>query len=65
MTTEYAVGDFQVRPAERSNHLLGRPVALGARAFDLLLTLIERRTRGRSAAQPCARAASGAASQRA
>jgi predicted ATPase/DNA-binding winged helix-turn-helix (wHTH) protein len=45
MASEYVVGDFQVRPAERCIYLLGRPVALGARAFDLLLTLIEHRAR--------------------
>jgi predicted ATPase/DNA-binding winged helix-turn-helix (wHTH) protein len=45
MTINYAVGDFQVRPAERCIYLRGRPVALGARAFDLLLTLIEHRAR--------------------
>ena len=42
---EFAVGEFQVRPAERRVYQHGRPVALGARAFDLLLTLIEHRSR--------------------
>jgi predicted ATPase/DNA-binding winged helix-turn-helix (wHTH) protein len=45
MTTDYAVGSFQVSPAERCVYSLGRPVALGARAFDLLLTLIQHRDR--------------------
>jgi len=34
-----------VRPAERRVLLHGRPVALGARAFDLLLALVEQRER--------------------
>lgn len=41
----YDTGRFQVRPAERRVYESGRPVALGARAFDLLLALIERRER--------------------
>lgn len=45
MAAEYGVGAFQVRPAERRVYAHGRPVPLGARAFDLLLALIEHRDR--------------------
>jgi predicted ATPase/DNA-binding winged helix-turn-helix (wHTH) protein len=45
VSVEFAVGEFRVRPAERRVVLHGRPVALGARAFDLLLALIENRDR--------------------
>jgi TolB-like protein len=38
-------GGFEVRPAERRVLVHGEPVALGARAFDLLLALIEHRDR--------------------
>lgn len=38
-------GGFEVRPAERRVLQHGEPVALGARAFDLLLALIEHRDR--------------------
>ncbi len=38
-------GGFEVRPAERRVLLHGQPVALGARAFDLLLALIEQHER--------------------
>ena len=38
-------GGFEVRPAERRVLLHGQPVGLGARAFDLLLVLIEQRER--------------------
>jgi predicted ATPase/DNA-binding winged helix-turn-helix (wHTH) protein len=38
-------GPVEIRPAERGLVLQGRPLALGARAFDLLLALIERRDR--------------------
>jgi TolB-like protein len=38
-------GGFEVRPAERRVLANGQPVALGARAFDLLLALIEQRER--------------------
>jgi predicted ATPase/DNA-binding winged helix-turn-helix (wHTH) protein len=41
----YAVGDFEVRPGERRVLCGGAPVALGSRAFDLLLCLIEHRDR--------------------
>lgn len=45
MTTAYTVGEFEVRPAERRVLARGEPVALGARAFDLLLALIEHHDR--------------------
>ena len=38
-------GGFEVRPAERRVLANGQPVALGARAFDLLLALVEHRER--------------------
>ena len=43
MALEYVWGAFQVRPAERQVWQAGQAVQLGARAFDLLLALIERR----------------------
>lgn len=45
MASHYETGRFQVRPAERRVYDQGRPAVLGARAFDLLLALIERRER--------------------
>jgi non-specific serine/threonine protein kinase len=41
----YQASGFEVRPAERRVLRDGEAVALGARAFDLLLALIERRDR--------------------
>src|SRR5687767_4503620 len=38
-------GRFQISPAERMLRVDGVPAALGARAFDLLLALAERRER--------------------
>jgi DNA-binding winged helix-turn-helix (wHTH) protein len=38
-------GRFEISPAERLVRVDGRPVTLGARAFDLLLTLARRRDR--------------------
>ena len=38
-------GRFQISPAERMLRVDGEPAALGARAFDLLLALAERRER--------------------
>src|ERR1043165_4596291 len=38
-------GGAEVRPDERRMLVDGKPVALGARAFDLLLVLIEHRDR--------------------
>lgn len=40
-----AGGRFELRPAERRLFVDGRPAALGARAFDLLIALVERRDR--------------------
>lgn len=42
---EYRFGHFRLLPAERQLFASGRPAKLGARAFDLLLTLVERRDR--------------------
>ena len=41
----YRFGTVEVRPAERRVLVEGTPAALGARAFDLLLALIEHRDR--------------------
>jgi len=41
----FEFGRFAIRPAERRLLVNGGPVALGARAFDLLLTLAEHRDR--------------------
>jgi len=38
-------GQFEIRPAERVLRVDGRDVAVGARAFDLLLVLARRRER--------------------
>ena len=43
--TEYRFDRYEVRPAQRLVLRDGQPVALGGRAFDLLLTLIEERDR--------------------
>ena len=45
MATTYRFGPVEVRPAERQLLVKGQPAALGARAFDLLLALIEHRDR--------------------
>jgi len=45
VSTRYQFGRFEVRPAERQLLVDGGLVPLGARAFDVLLTLIERRDR--------------------
>ena len=45
MLGHYRFGSSEVRPAERHVLIGGVPAALGARAFDLLLALIERRER--------------------
>jgi non-specific serine/threonine protein kinase len=45
MTPIYQFGRFELRPATRQLLVDGQPAALGARAFDLLLALIERRDR--------------------
>ncbi|HEX4943281.1 MAG TPA: tetratricopeptide repeat protein [Usitatibacteraceae bacterium] len=41
----YSFGAVEVRPAERRLLIDGRPAAVGARAFDFLLALIDRRDR--------------------
>lgn len=38
-------GRFEIRPAERLLRLDGEPMAIGGRAFDLLLVLVQRRER--------------------
>ena len=45
MAQRYRFGRFELLPVERQLLADGRPVALGARAFDVLLALIERRER--------------------
>lgn len=45
MVTVFKAEGFEVRPAERRLLAHGKPVSLGARAFDLLLALIEHRDR--------------------
>ena len=45
MDAVFTAGGFEVRPAERRVLANGEPVSLGARAFDLLLALIEHRDR--------------------
>ena len=41
----YRFGSVEVRPAERALTVAGVPASVGARAFDLLVALIERRDR--------------------
>ena len=41
-TSSYRFGAFELQPAERRLLSGGRPVAVGPRAFDLLVTLVER-----------------------
>ncbi|MBP8296706.1 MAG: helix-turn-helix transcriptional regulator, partial [Burkholderiales bacterium] len=43
MHDAYRFGSAEVRPAERALLIGGAPVALGGRAFDLLVALLERR----------------------
>ena len=43
MTLTYQFGRFELRPATRQLLVDGQPATLGARAFDLLLALLERR----------------------
>lgn len=45
MATGYVFGSVEIRPDERRLIVSGTPVALGARAFDLLLLLFENRER--------------------
>jgi pimeloyl-ACP methyl ester carboxylesterase/DNA-binding winged helix-turn-helix (wHTH) protein len=44
-SSSHRFGRFELRPAQRSLLVDGRPAALGARAFDMLVALIERRDR--------------------
>ena len=45
MDRRYRFGRFELRQAERELRVDGRPVAVGARAFDLLRVLVERHDR--------------------
>ena len=45
MALSYRFGQVEVRPAERQLLVEGRPAALGARAFDVLMALIDHRDR--------------------
>ncbi len=45
MSTDFRFGRFELRPAARELLVDGQPVPLGARAFDVLHALIERRER--------------------
>ena len=45
MLATYRFGCAEVRPVERQVLIDGRPAAIGARAFDVLLALVERRER--------------------
>ncbi len=45
MPTAFSFGRFELRPASRELTASGSPVRLGARAFDVLQALIERRER--------------------
>ena len=45
MTQSYRFDRFEIRPSERLLLIDGEPAAVGARAFDLLVALLERRTR--------------------
>lgn len=45
MEAVHRFGRIEVRPLERAVRVEGRSVALGARAFDILLALVERRDR--------------------
>ena len=42
MTAAYRYGSFELQPDQRRLLVDGRPVALGSRAFDVLLALVER-----------------------
>ena len=45
MAVTYRFGQVEVRPAERQLLVKGQPAAVGARAFDVLLALIDNRDR--------------------
>src|SRR5882724_6850719 len=42
---ELRFGRIEIRPALRQVRVDGKPVALGSRAFDLMMALVERRDR--------------------
>jgi len=42
VTAAYRFGSFELQPDQRQLVVDGRPVALGSRAFDVLLALVER-----------------------
>jgi hypothetical protein len=46
MALSYSFSNVEVRVAQRQLLIEGRLAAVGGRAFDILLTLIERRSRG-------------------
>ena len=43
--SSYRSDRIEIRPAQRQLLVDGQPVSLGARAFDLLVALVERRDR--------------------
>src|SRR6187397_2635042 len=45
MNTRYRFGPFELSPGARQLLANGQPVALGARALDVLVALVERRER--------------------
>ena len=45
MPDQYLFGRFALRPAQRQLLIDGQPAVLGARAFDVLLALVENRER--------------------
>jgi predicted ATPase len=45
LAQSYRFGEVEVRPAERQLLVEGRPAAVGARAFDVLMALIDHRDR--------------------
>jgi len=45
LAQSYRFGNVEIRPAERQLLVEGRPAAVGARAFDVLMALIDRRDR--------------------
>ena len=45
MSEGYRFGSVEIRPGERQVFVDGRPAALGSRAFDVLIALVERRDR--------------------
>ena len=45
MTAVLRFDEFELRPSERLLYVHGQPAHIGARAFDLLVALVERRER--------------------